>query len=327
MARPLRIEYAGALYHVVSRGDRRESIVEDDADRERRLWWLARTVGQHNWLVHAFVLMTNHEHLFIETPEPNLSAGMKLLNGAYTQYFNKRHRRSGHLFQGRYKAHVVENDAYFGELSRYIHLNPVRAKFTPRIIRPEDYRWSSFPGYVREPKQLDWVTYDRVLADFGPGRRSLRRRRYGAYVRAGLSELPERPWKHARHGMVIGSEEFVEQVKQKLAIKSRQMNVPQSEAFIIRPSLEVVLTTVAKEYGANRTAWAPGRRSQDASRSLAAYLARHVYGYSGKIVADAMGYRDGGGVTHAVRQVESSRKLIAQARRLEKRILGSLIRK
>ena len=130
MARPLRIELAGGLYHVMSRGNDRRAIVRDDADRQRRLDWLERTVQTYGWRLHAFALMTNHEHLFLETPEPNLSAGMHLLNSSYTGYFNLRHRRAGHLFQGRFKAHLVEEEGYFTEISRYIHLNPVRASWS-----------------------------------------------------------------------------------------------------------------------------------------------------------------------------------------------------
>ncbi len=119
MARPLRVELAGGLYHVMSRGNERRPIVRDDADRQRRLDWLQRTVEIYGWRLHAFVLLTNHEHLFLETPEPNLSAGMHLLNGSYTGYFNVRHRRAGHLFQGRFKAHLIEEEGYFTEISRY----------------------------------------------------------------------------------------------------------------------------------------------------------------------------------------------------------------
>jgi REP element-mobilizing transposase RayT len=108
MVRPLRVEFAGAIYHVMSRGNQRQAIVLDDADRRRRLDWLRRTVQRHGWRLHAFVLMTNHEHLFLETPEPNLSAGMQYLNGSYTGYFNRRHGRVGHLFQGRFRGHLIE---------------------------------------------------------------------------------------------------------------------------------------------------------------------------------------------------------------------------
>lgn len=144
MARPLRIEYSGALYHVMSRGNARKAIVRDDVDREKRLDWLRRTVETYGWRLHAFVLMDNHDHLFVETPEANLSAGMQFLNGGYSSYFNRRRRRSGHLFQGRFKAQLIEEEGYFLEVSRYIHLNPVRAKRIP----PEKYPWSSYPGYV-----------------------------------------------------------------------------------------------------------------------------------------------------------------------------------
>ena len=108
MARPLKIQYPGALHHVICRGNARGWIVWDDTDREKRLGWLRRTVETYGWHLHAFVLMTNHEHFFVQTPEPNLAAGMQYLNGSYTSYFNRRHRRSGHLFQGRYRGHLVE---------------------------------------------------------------------------------------------------------------------------------------------------------------------------------------------------------------------------
>ena len=118
MARPLRIEYPGALHHVISRGNEQRPIVRDDGDRAKRLEWLRRTVETYGWDLHAFVLMTNHEHLFVETPEPNLSSGMQYLNGSYTSYFNRRWRRSGHLFQGRFKAHIVDSEGYFEVVSR-----------------------------------------------------------------------------------------------------------------------------------------------------------------------------------------------------------------
>ena len=115
MARPLRIEFAGGIYHVTSRGNARQDIVLDDADRDKRLDWLRRTVEIYGWRLLAFVLMRNHDHLFVETPEPNLSAGMQYLNGSFTSYFNRRHRRCGHLFQGRFKGHLIEERGYFLE--------------------------------------------------------------------------------------------------------------------------------------------------------------------------------------------------------------------
>ena len=127
MARPLRLEYPGAVYHLTSRGNARQDIFAGDADREKFLSILAATVGRYKWLCHAYCLMDNHYHLLLETPDPNLSLGMRMLNGVYTQTFNRDHQRVGHVFQGRYKAVLVEKDAHLVELCRYIVLNPVAA--------------------------------------------------------------------------------------------------------------------------------------------------------------------------------------------------------
>jgi putative transposase len=234
MARPLRIELAGGLYHVMSRGNERRAIVRDDADRQRRLDWLERTVETYGWRLHAFVLMTNHEHLFLETPEPNLSAGMHLLNGSYTGYFNFRHRRAGHLFQGRFKAHLIEKEGYYLEISRYIHLNPVRAKM---VQRPEEWPWSSYAGYQRARAERDWVSYERVLAEFGGEAREARRQ-YARFVRAGLDDPPRSPWATALGGLIVGSERFAMRIRRLLEGRRLDADVPQLGRVRPRPTLE-----------------------------------------------------------------------------------------
>ena len=228
MARPLRIELAGAVYHVMSRGNARQDIVLDDADREKRRDWLRRTVEVYGWPMHALVLMRNHDHLFMETPEPNLSARMQSLNGSYTSYFDRRHRRCGHLFPGRCQGHLIQQRSYFLEVSRSIHLNPVRAKV---VARPEPYPWSSDGGYQRANRTVAWVTYDQVLGEFS--------------VFLGLG------------------------------------------------------------FGQDTTRWSPGRRSDDASRAVAAYLARRRFGYAAGTVAAALGYRSASSIPRAVARVES----------------------
>jgi putative transposase len=140
MARPLRIEFAGALYHVTSRGNERRRIFRDDVDRKMFLTFLGQAVKRFGWSVTAWVLMSNHYHLVVQTPEANLSRGMHWINGTYAAWFNRRHDRSGHLFQGRFHGVLVEKETYLRELLRYVVLNPVRAKM---VARPEDYRWSS----------------------------------------------------------------------------------------------------------------------------------------------------------------------------------------
>ena len=164
MARPLRIEFAGALYHVTARGDRQEDIYLDDADRQGFLSILEQVNNRFNWLVHAYCLMDNHYHLLVETLDSNLSNGMRQLNGVYTQTSNRRHGKAGHVFQGRYKAILVQKESYLLELARYIVLNPVRA----RMVRTaKAWPWSSYrdtAGYRQAP---EWLTTEWMLSAFG----------------------------------------------------------------------------------------------------------------------------------------------------------------
>ena len=317
MARPLRIEYEDALHHVISRGDNRRRIVWDDADRMKRLAWLERVVGEFGWVLHSFCLMTNHEHLFVQTPHANLGPGMKLLNAAYTQYINKRHRRCGHLFQGRYKAHLVEQDGYFAALSRYIHLNPVRARM---VDDPANYAWSSFPGYVRKSKQPAWVTSRTVLAGHGPGPDAARRRRYARYVRAGVDDPPEAPWSKVLKSGVIGSQVFVDEVKERLAILKDQPGQPAATPWIDRPGLDEVISAAADKLDADASSWVAGRRLVTADRALVAFVAMKAYGYRGKELSDALGYRSQSSVPAAIRRVESSTSLRRAAGRLRRAV-------
>ena len=141
MTRPLRIEYPGAVYHITSRGNEKKAISKDEQDHENFLNTLQRVNKRYNWLCHAYCLMTNHYHLLIETPDGNLSLGMRQLNGVYTQLYNKRHQRNGHLFQGRFKGILIQKDSHLLEVCRYVVLNPVRAKMAES---PEQWRWSSY---------------------------------------------------------------------------------------------------------------------------------------------------------------------------------------
>jgi REP element-mobilizing transposase RayT len=315
MARPLRIEFAGAVYHVTSRGNARQEIVRDDADREKWVDWLRRTVETYHWRLHAWVLMTNHDHLFVETPEANLAAGMQYFNGSYTSYFNRRHRGCGHLFQGRYQGHLIEEQGYFLEVSRYLHLNPVRAKL---VSRPEEYRWSSYRGYQRASRTVPWVTYDRVLGEFG-GATAAGRQRYARFVRAGVEQPPPSPFAEALEGMLVGSEAFVDRIRGLLEEKPTARSVPQLEHLRGRPTVAAILKAVGEHFGVDTSRWAPGQRTDDASRAVAAYLARRRFGHPAGQVAEALGYRSPSSVTRAVARVESGDDdLRRTATRLEK---------
>lgn len=224
MARKGRIEFAGAVYHVLDRGDRREPIVRTDADRAAFLRTLGEVCLRTGWRVHAFVLMSNHYHLLIETPEPNLVAGMRWFQTTWTVRFNRCHRLSGHLFQGRYKAVLVEAEAegYFTTLSDYIHLNPVRANIVGANDKLFSYRWSSYPWYVATAGRAEWFEPKRVLGELGWEDNKEGRRLYAERMRARAVE--ERAGKLAvakkelERGWCLGSPSFRERV---LALWSR----------------------------------------------------------------------------------------------------------
>ena len=184
MARPLRLEFAGAVYHVTSRGDRGEAIYLDDEDRQEWLAVLSLVCDRFNWVVHAYCQMTNHYHLLVETVEANLSAGMRQLNGLYTQRFNRRHGVVGHLYQGRYKAILVQKEAHLLELSRYVVLNPVRAHMVKHI---EEWQWSSYPLIIQDSFTPEWLDTDWLLGQFGK-QRAAARRAYIQFVYEGIGE-------------------------------------------------------------------------------------------------------------------------------------------
>ena len=170
MARPLRIEYEEAVYHVTSRGNARDRIFSDDSDKEKFLEKLNSVIKRYNWLCHAYCLMDNHYHLLIETLDANLSMGMRQLNGVYTQAYNRRHKRPGHLFQGRYKAILIQKENYLLELCRYVVLNPVRAKI---VKNPEDWKWSSYLATAGSIKKQEYLTIDWVLGQFGSKKKAI----------------------------------------------------------------------------------------------------------------------------------------------------------
>jgi REP element-mobilizing transposase RayT len=210
MARPLRIELAGGLYHVTARGDRREAIYFGDDDREAWLEVLGGVCERFNWRCHAWCQMTNHYHLLVETPEANLSRGMRQLNGVYTQYVNRTHGRVGHLFQGRYKGILVDSDAYLLEAARYVVLNPVRARMVSDVGA---WPWSSYPAMVGEAACPSWLERDWLLGQFAK-RRSTAIRRYADFVRAGVGLPPL--WDALQGQVFLGDERFVERMRARL---------------------------------------------------------------------------------------------------------------
>ncbi|HED16333.1 MAG TPA: addiction module toxin RelE [Gammaproteobacteria bacterium] len=220
MARPLRIEFAGALYHVTSRGNAQEAIYLTDEDRSTFLTLLEKTCERYGWYCHAYCLMDNHYHLLIETNTPTLSKGMKYLNGTYTQYFNRAHKRVGHVYQGRFKAILVEKESYLLELSRYIVLNPVRG----RMVRAtKDWPWSSYRATVGLSQAHSCLTTDWVLAGFGKQRKRAQQN-YKDFVQQGKNQPS--PWESLRNQIYLGSDEFIEDMQCKIGPEQSMNDIP-----------------------------------------------------------------------------------------------------
>jgi len=209
MGRPLRIEYPGAFYHVTSRGNEQKDIFKSEGDREKFLTYLESAAERYGAVFHAYCLMSNHYHLMIETPEGNLSRIMKHINNSYTNYFNVKRKRAGHLLQGRYKAILVEADAYAAELSRYIHLNPVRAKM---VALPEEYKWSSYRFY-QERTASPWLSTGFVLGYFGtdPAKQRIH---YRDYILEAIGKKSPDLLSGSIASTILGSDDFVRYIKE-----------------------------------------------------------------------------------------------------------------
>lgn len=210
MSRPLRLEIPGGLYHVTSRGDRREDIYHDDTDRLAWLSVLGQTCERYNWRIHAWCQMSNHYHLIIETVEGNLSAGMRHVNGVYTQAVNRRHDRSGHVYQGRYKSILVERDSYLLELSRYVVLNPVRAAM---VKNARQWKWSSYHAMIGTEPRPEWLETDWLLGQFG-SQRTRQIERYVEFVQEGVRG--PRVWQQLKGQVFLGNDLFVETMRKRL---------------------------------------------------------------------------------------------------------------
>jgi REP-associated tyrosine transposase len=236
MARPLRLEFPGALYHVTARGNARQLIYRDEEDRRLYLDLLGKEIDQQGWRCYAYCLMDNHYHLLIETPEPNLVAGMRRLNGVYTQAFNRRHRRVGHLFQGRYKAIVVDKDAYLRELCRYIVLNPVRAA---AVKSPERWPWSSYRATSGEASAQSWLAVEEVRALF-PGRGA-----YQRFVEEGMGQ--DAPWAKLRGQIYLGGDDFLKRMERRLPGR-RVRGIARAHLEPLRPTAAAIEAGVAKAY-------------------------------------------------------------------------------
>ena len=254
MSRPLRLELAGGLCHVTSRGDRREDIYRDDADRLAWLAILAETCERYNWRIHAWCQMSNHYHLIVETVEGNLSAGMRQLNGVYTQDTNRRHRLSGHVFQGRFKAILVERDSYLLELSRYVVLNPVRAAM---VKHARQWQWSSYHAMIGVEPPPSWLQTDWLLSQFGH-QRSRQVERYVEFVQQGIRGASV--WQQLKGQIFLGGDEFVDAMRKRLETdrKFASQEIPRAQRRALAKSLTFYREEFSDERLGMATAYATG---------------------------------------------------------------------
>jgi putative transposase len=231
MARPLRIEFDGALYHVTSRGNERRAIFKDETDRELFLHTLAQVNERYHWICHAYCLMNNHYHLVIETPDGNLAKGMRQLNGVYTQVFNKRHLRVGHLFQARYRGILVQKESHFLEVCRYVVLNPVRAK---SVRAPQQWKWSSYRATAGIVEPHSCLRAEEILGRLGR-RLGEGQAKYREFVQAGIAGGSI--WEGLK-GSLLGSEGFVERLVGYVRGREEIQEIPKGQRYVGRPSLE-----------------------------------------------------------------------------------------
>src|SRR3989304_3154468 len=272
MARPLRIEYPGAVYHITSRGNDKKTIFRDDADRETFLKILAFVNKRYHWLCHAYCLMDNHYHILIETPDGNLSLGMRQLNGVYTQARNKRHNKTGHLFQGRYKAILIQKDTHLLEVCRYVVLNPVRAMM---VEKPEDWRWSSYRATAGKEPPHPCLTTDWILGQFS-GARAKAEKEYRQFVKWGIDK--ETIWNEVKGQTILGEDDFVGSLVEHLKRNKDIPEIPKTQRYANRPALEKVFKVFNESILDDKD-----KRDKKIAEAI------EKYGYTQRAIADHLG--------------------------------------
>lgn len=303
MARPLRLEFEGAYYHITSRGDQRGRIFFDVRDRERFLEILKRTKERYGYLLHAYALMDNHYHIFIETPKANLSQIMQNINTSYTVYVNKRHRRCGHLFQGRFKGIIVDKETYLMVLTRYIHLNPVRAGI---VKRPEDYRWTSYTEYMDAGKVKESIVdITGTLSCFSKTKKAAMKA-YREFVNDGIGE-ENNPLEDVEAGIIMGSKKFKALIRKLLQRRKPDEEISQLKRFREEIPIDRIIKVCCDYYGKKKV--------ELLTRGKGKYERRTMI-YLSKIMSDAKNVEvgryfgiKGSTVSEALKGVETRMKI------------------
>ena len=280
MARPLRVQFPGAFYHVTSRGNERKPIFRNDRDRQKFLSYLESAYERYGARIHIYCLMENHYHLLLETPRGNLSQILHHVNGAYTTYYNVKRRRSGHLFQGRYRALLVEMESYGQELSRYIHLNPFRAAL---VEAPEDYPWSSYRVYIGLKRKPSWLETRLILSYFSSQER-VAQRKYREFVEGAVGIPIRNPLEAVYASTFLGGEKFINRIWKEKKGQGGQdsRNIPALKFLAEKPTLSEIREAVEKVLGSS------GRLS----RKFGLYLSRQNGGFRLREIGDFYGMKE-----------------------------------
>jgi REP element-mobilizing transposase RayT len=284
MARPLRLQLPGAIYHVTARGNDRRPIFQDDDDCAHFLSVLASVIARYHVRCHAYCLMVNHYHLLLETPDANLSVAMRHLNGVYTQRFNRRHERCGHLLQGRFGAQLVDGDGYLREVCRYIVLNPARAGL---VGHPRQWRWSSFLATAGETAAPGFLSVDWVQALGGAKTRAEALERYTAFIEAGIGETGT-TMARFKSKTTLGDDDFVARMGEQYRAAAPSAEIPRAQRFAGRPTLSQLFLGVTSRAERNACAVLAVRDHGYAMREVAEFLGRHY-----ATVSRALAHADG----------------------------------
>jgi len=302
MARPLRIQYPGAWYHVMNRGASRQRIFIDENDRKDFLNLLGETSDMFTIQIHAYGLLDNHYHLLIHTPQGNISRSMRHLNGIYTQSFNRKHGSDGSIFRGRFKAILIDADSYLLEVVRYIHLNPVRANI---VETPEQYLWSTHNAYLEERPSLSWLVRDEVLGRFGE-KLNQSIKRYREFIQAGIPSDIEEFYTMKRRPIILGAERFKDWVRTKLISSDKQdYEIPEAKVLHSSISANHVIDIIMKRYKVGKETLGRVHRGKwNEPRDVAIYLCRKECGLPLKGIATNLGITAYTTISMSYRRVE-----------------------
>ena len=308
----------------MARGNARQAIFRDERDYGRFVDGLEATVDKFGFEVFSFALMPNHIHLFFRTPQPNLSRGMQYLLSGYANWFNTRHRRPGHLFQGRFKGELVENERCFWKVSRHIHLNPVRGK--RRLTdRPEAWPWSSYAGYRWAKRQVPWIAYDAVYRAWqGVHGEKQPAAAYRRFVEAGVVVPPENPLAEAVEGWLLGSHEFVDRIKRLVKRPQHVDEVPAARR-LASASLAEALRVAAVHYGVDSASFSQ-KHSKLLARDLAAWLARRTTAATLRELAPPFGLTHPDSVRNLLHRADAAIARSAKLRKEVERLRQSILR-